>query len=276
MPRISGTVNGLAALWLAGGLAAALTLIPAQAAGAAGSATVSISATSDFAAVTGDTYVIYKGAKGTGTATLSGQVSGASSGDRLALYAKPFRAAAYAATGKSTKLTGASPESYSFKVKPTIATSYQVRVLTGSTLDASASVPVYVTEDLLVNFDGGKLKCHGSTCKLTLKAAVVLPASALRTEMRKHWYLYVGRLTKSGLPTVFILSTRSKASKPRKLNRSEYALVWTFVGPSEHHKLGYLPDACTRDTESVDGMGLPGHHHCGDHRVKASQAAYLG
>jgi hypothetical protein len=276
MPRILRTIKGLAAIGLAGGLTGAAALIPAQAASATDTVSVTVAAKSDFAAVTGDTYVAYKGAKGTGTATLSGQVSGASSGERLALYAKPFRAKSYKATGKPKTLTGVSPESYSFKVKPTIATSYQVRVLSGSTAEATASGRVYVTEDLLVNFKGGKIKCHGSTCKLTLKAAVAMPASAYRTESRKHWYLYVGRLTKTGLPNVFILSTKSKASKPHKLNRSEYAITWTFIGPSQHHKLGYLPDACTRDTESRDGMGLPGHHHCGDHRVPASEAAYLG
>ena len=36
-------------------------------------------------------------------------------------------------------------------------------------------------------------------------------------------------------------------------------------------KLNY----CTRDSESLDGLGLPGHHGCGDPTVSAS-APYLG
>jgi hypothetical protein len=275
MARMPRTFRLLTIAGLAGGLASAAAVIPAQAASTADSYGVTISARSDLPSVTGDTYVVYRGAKGTDAATLTGQVTGATSGDVVKLYARPFRTRSYKPTGKSKKLNGTSPQSYSFKVKPGIETRYQVRVLTGSTLDAAASTPVYVTEDL--TFAGAKLKCHGATCRLSLRLTLILPASALRTESRKHWYLYVGALTaKGGLPKYFVLSRRSKAAKAVKVNRHVYLVPVTFIGPSLHHKLGYIPDACTKDTESRDGMGLPGHHGCGKHRVKVSGLTYLG
>jgi hypothetical protein len=60
------------------------------------------------------------------------------------------------------------------------------------------------------------------------------------------------------------------------VNSHAYLVPVTFIGPSLHHKLGYIPDACTKDTESRDGMGLPGHHRCGKRRVKVSGLTYLG
>ena len=34
-------------------------------------------------------------------------------------------------------------------------------------------------------------------------------------------------------------------------------------------------DACSKDTEAEDGIGLPGHHGCGDERILDS-APYVG
>jgi hypothetical protein len=38
----------------------------------------------------------------------------------------------------------------------------------------------------------------------------------------------------------------------------------------------YVWEICTKDTEARDGLGLPGHHHCGDRSVRYSAQGYIG
>ena len=39
---------------------------------------------------------------------------------------------------------------------------------------------------------------------------------------------------------------------------------YSFPTPQAYH---YNWVTCSKDTEPVDGYGLPGHHHCGDRTI---------
>jgi hypothetical protein len=273
--RISGVWRGLAAVALAGGVAGAAA-IPAQAASATGSYSITIGAKSPNPKVTGDTFVTYKGGK-YASAKISGGISGAVSGDVAALLAEPFGATTFTATGKTDALTGIPTQAYSFPVTPKVATKYEVQVSTGSTVDqTSAVVTVYVTEGSAAG-SAPKTKCHGTTCTLTVKNYILLPASAYRTESRKRWYLYTLVYTRTAhLPKYIHLSTKSHAAKARRVNGGEYEVTTTYVGPEKHHTAWFYGLGCTKDTESTDGIGLPGHHRCGAKRIKLKGLEYLG
>jgi hypothetical protein len=273
--RISGVWRGIAAVALAGGIAGTAT-IPAMAASATGSYSITIRAKSTQPKVTGDTYVIYKGGTAA-AATISGNVSGAANGDVAALLAEPFGAKTFTATGQTITLDGTSPQTYSFSAAPKLATKYEVQVSTGTTVDqTSAPVAVYVTEKSKAG-PAAKTKCHGTTCTETVKGFILLPASAFRTESRKHWFLYTLVFTRTAhLPKYIHLSTKSHAAKARRVNNGEYEITVTYVGPEKHHVAWFVGLSCTKDTESADGMGLPGHHGCGAKRIKVKGLKYLG
>jgi hypothetical protein len=68
----------------------------------------------------------------------------------------------------------------------------------------------------------------------------------------------------------FYLSRKGRASKPRRIDAGAYAQTVTW-----HISLKAGPfwriDACARDTEARDGLGLPGHHGCGNRRIRWAQ-----
>jgi hypothetical protein len=55
------------------------------------------------------------------------------------------------------------------------------------------------------------------------------------------------------------------------------------LGVSASHRIflpfsawSYRYTACTKDTEAVDGFGLPGGHQCGDPTITLRPKTYLG
>jgi hypothetical protein len=53
----------------------------------------------------------------------------------------------------------------------------------------------------------------------------------------------------------------------------KYTITYSFTIGNHSFTPGF--NFCTKDTESKDGLGLPGSHGCGASRVPASQS-YLG
>jgi hypothetical protein len=257
----------------AGGLIAASGAIPAEAASAVGYG-ITIAAKVKHAPITNDKFVLYKGTHGYGSATIHGQISGATAGDIVTLQAKPFGAAHFAPVGTATLTTGSQP--YSFTVKPIVATAYEAQVTTGTHVDAtSATQTVYVL--LTARYTSSPPTCSPTKCTVSLKAYVNVPASAYKTESAKHTYLYVA-IGHPQLPKVLTLTTNGKVSRARKIKASEFELSLTWYIKSRN---GGLPqfaiNFCEKDTESRDGMSLPGHHGCGDRTVSVKQAnIYLG
>ncbi len=255
--------------------------MPAQAASPA-TYGVTISATSPnypgavHGKVLGFALVIYKDTKeNANTATVSGNVTGASSGDTATLLAKPFGAASFKpAPVQPVTLTGAPSQSLAFGVQPSVATTYEIQVTTGATVDAtSAHQTVYVTETGGINHL--KEKCHGLKCTITYRLYEILPSSGRITESKKHIYLYQMFFTGTTPAKSFTLATSATASKAVKINAGEFENVITFHVKFRNRTQHWLPASCTKDSENLDGLGLPGRHGCGAKRF-SSKAVYLG
>ncbi len=262
-----------------GGLAAGT--IPAQAQEAslrAYSATISATSPHALGAVHGkvDGYalVYYEVTyRKENTATISGAVTGAASGDVVTLLAEPFRAKAFAATG--TPITLSSPAAttpYSFAVRPSVATRYEIQVTTSGQVDVrSHTVTVYVSHS--VAYSKGHTKCTSTTCTFWWRNYIFVPPSAYRTEAAKHVYLYL-TVGYPRLPRYFTLSKTAWASKARKINSGEFEQKFTFYIKLRHDGAYWNTFYCLKDSETRDGLGLPGRHGCGDERIRSTRSYF--
>jgi hypothetical protein len=263
---------------VAGGLIAAGVAPAAQASPA--TVGVTISATSPHypgnvhGKVDGFALTIYKTSfRHYNTALISGTVTGALAKDTATLLAEPFGAKTFKPAAPPVTLSGAPSEPVSFNVVPSLATKYEVKVTTGTTIDAtSLAQTVYVTEGL--NATHSRKKCTRTVCTFTYRLFELMPRSAYNTEVKKHVYLYE-RVGYPKLPTFFSLSTSAKASKALKINAGEFERVLTFFIKLRRGGANWETSSCTKDTESRDGLGLPGHHGCGASRFSA-KTVYLG
>ncbi len=233
---------------------------------------ITIAAQSPFPKISGDTLVIYK-TTGYKTATISGTVTGAAaSGDVATLWSKPFGAKKFALTSSSAPVTTGAP-SYSFPVTPGQATAYEVQVTTGPTVDVtSTAVTVYVTEG--INLTGAHKKCSRTTCTFSYHVWELLPAAAYKTETHKKFYLYLA-VGYPNLPGRFTLDKGAKASKIKKIHSGEFEVTFTWYITLHRGTTEWNTAFCTKDTESKDGMGLPGHHGCGNKHI-STKAIYIG
>jgi hypothetical protein len=275
----------IAPIAVAGGLIASGTIPAAEASPAA--ATITIKATSpnypglrakDHGKVDGFAVTIYK-LGSAATAVISGTVMTTATNDMATLMAEPFGKTTFTAVGSPLALSPVSGvASYSFSVRPSLATHYFVQ-LSGTDTESSGKVPVYVSAGSVPSAKSNRIRCTAHRCVQTFKVFTKLPAKTLRTESRKHFYLYlaIGHLrgTKAILPKDYTLSTASHASKAKRVNSGEYVVTLTFIVPIRNSRTIWVPNACSKDTERQDGIGLPGHHGCGDRHVPRS-AIYLG
>jgi hypothetical protein len=220
------------------------------------------------------------------TATISGAVSGATSGNVAQLYAQPFpyKHAPAAVAGQQLVLDGSSSETYSFHAIPGIATRYSVEVLTSATattppLATSPSSMVYVaTDQWLTGFRTCNPPRRGQrpVCHQTVHVYTLVPASAYRTESRLKFYFYFAvALNASHIPAapiwVYLNRDVVKISAAKKISSHEFEQTVTLayrIGDHDAYSGNY--DFCSKSAEPSDGVNLPGHHHCGDKRVKAS------
>ncbi|HEY2551616.1 MAG TPA: hypothetical protein VGI64_13670 [Streptosporangiaceae bacterium] len=257
------------------GTAVAASAAPATA------ATVTIAAKSAFTPVTGDTFVEFLGSTTTDAATVSGTVTGATIGDSLTvtLLAGKFGAASPTATSEHvTTVPSSGTASYSFTVRPGLRTSYEVRVTDASgTVGTSGVKTVYVVSPASLS---GNTRCTRPVCHIALKVSVKVPISAYATEAAKHFYLYSRLfLAKHGEPAppkLLELNSAATASKPVKLHTYEFArtIRFTFrIGEQDGYR--WAVNFCTQDSETKDGVGLPGRHGCGNHWISADPD-YLG
>jgi hypothetical protein len=267
---IAATVCGLTA-------ATAATAGPALATQAA--PTVSINVSSPIGKITNDVLVAFEDGKFS-VATISGSVSGATSGEVAALYAQPFpfKSAPAAVAGQTTTLTGAASQAYSFSASPSVATKYTVEVLPSSTSTTAAVVSaakiVYVVTNQTVTGGGA---CARPECHLTFKVTTELPASAYKTEAAKKWYFYFGvKFSATGKPAPkFLYLTKATISKAKKVSSTAFERTITYSFRVGDHGYHWEINFCSKDTESKDGINLPGHHSCGDKKISA-KTIYLG
>jgi hypothetical protein len=263
----------------AGGLLAATGTMPAEAASIS-TYSISIHAKNPhYVNVGGDTFVVYDWT-GLQNATISGTVSGATSGDVLTLLAEPFHATHYSQVGTPATITSAT-QNYSFSVRPTLETKYEVQVTTGTTVDVTSKVqPVYVA--LFQNpYHFAYTKCTRTACTFVVNTKTHVPASAYRTETTKHWYLYLGVNRSNGTPSkkppkYLSLWKASSVSKVKRLSSTSFEVTFSYrIGFDGKRTFLPFPSFCTKDALTKDGIGLPGHHSCGAKRIR-SNIAYLG
>jgi hypothetical protein len=275
----------IAPVAVAGGLVAGVPAIQAATASTA-AASITISATSphypglphkDHGLVDGHAVVIYKDTtKSANKAVVSGKVTTVSTAnDTATLLAKPFGATAYKATGTPVTLTpnSAGVARYSFNVTPSVATSYKVQ-LSGTDTFASPVVTVYVTAS--DSTSKPSQKCTRTRCTFSFRFFTYVPTSqAYKTESGKHWYLYLAVWYGTRLPKDYTLSKTAVASKVKKVNGREFEHKFTYYIPLRNGGANWSVQACVKDTESKDGLGLPGHHGCGAKHVSRT-TLYLG
>jgi len=243
--------------------------------------TVSIHATSNFPAVTGDVYVSYLNA-GDGQALITGSVTHARAGEVIRLYAQSFPFNRRGTRVQQQQLISSGTDPYTFEVKPRTATRFTVRLFrrrsSASPLAVSGTRAVYVVDG---GHTGRPQRCSRPTCQQHIKVTIQVPANAVRTEEAKHWFVYIGvRLGRRGGPTPkapkwLRLDSQATASAPVNLSRNSYEVTLSFSFQIGNDSYSWRWTACTQDSESRDGTGLPGHHSCGNAKVRAS-ISYLG
>jgi len=265
-------------LALAGGAAIAVQLTAVTPARAA-TPTITIAATSKIGPVTGYILVAYGGADA--SARIHGTITGATAGDVASLYAQPFPYEKPPAPVGSTTLGAAGAGAYSFTVKPTLATRYQVKLFAGpSTTTPLATSPtqnVYVTSG---GYYTSAIVCI-SACSVTSHVFWRVPSSALQFEMSKHVYVYFGitfpPISAPKPPEwLYLNAGHAKVTRAKRISADEFETTVTFSYKESGNSSGYPAWlVCDKDTVAKDGMGLPGHHGCGSSRVRRT-VAYLG
>lgn len=256
--------------------------VPSSAAAspAAGPA-VSIHATSNFKAVTGDVYVSYLNG-GDGQAVITGTATHARAGEIIRLYAQAFPFNKRGTRVQQQQLISNGSNPYTFEVKPRIATRFTVRLFrrrgSAQPLATSGTRAVYVVDG---GHTGKPQRCSRPTCNQHIKVTIELPASAVRTEEAKNWFVYIGlHVGRRGgpnpkAPKWMRLDSQATASAPVNLSHNSYEVTLSFSFSIGNNPYSWRWTACTQDSESKDGTGLPGHHSCGNAKVRSS-ISYLG
>jgi hypothetical protein len=282
--RIAPIAFIVAAVIIVAGLVAGLLV------GLRGSATpkptgVNIAASSGTTPETGGIWIVY-GLGNLSRARIHGDIRGAVSGEVARLYAQPFPFnAAPAPAGTPVRLhpSGkAGTAGYSFQATPNLATRYRVEVFQNSLattpLARTATTTVYVASGFSPT--SKTVPCRHPVCQQTISGDVLVPASAMGTEIAKTVYAYFAvNLAKSGTPaspTMLQLGAGDPTIRTKQLSATEYQIAITFhfsVGKTGGYNWGW--NACTKDTEAQDGIGLPGSHGCGDKTIP-NQASYVG
>ena len=262
---------------------------------------VRIAAASGVAPLTGDDYVVYHSGRDS-SARLHGTVPGASRGEVAGLYAQPFPYDHPPARAGSVVLDGTSHgAAYAFTVTPGLATRYHVELFPGRSvatpLARSPTLTLYVAKDVV---SGALPACHQVLCEPVVHLHVFVPASAMGPELRKRWLTYSGLAVAKSLAAAQAARAKSaggtsaggtsaggtpprrlvlgegqpKISPPYRISATEFGvdIFYLFaVGPDRY---SFRFAACTPDTETQDGLGLPGRHGCG--AKITTPGSYLG
>lgn len=221
--------------------------------------------------VSGFTWVYYKPAADS-AATVSGTAINVSTGDTVTLYAAPFGAKTLTATGKPVTLTADNlgNASFSFTVHPSRETKYEAEVTQDSLHATSTAQAIYVTRGFADNHF--TQSCRHDHCTASYRFYVEIPASAYKSEFKKHWYLYFAAAANQ--PATYPLS-KTASAKNHKVNAGEFYALFTFRWKTKHPSLATWRFGCIKDTESSNGIGLPGKHGCGNKKLSTT-LPYVG
>ena len=230
----------------------------------------------------GDAYVTYdpEGLPSGPGAFLSGGIEHAAAGEVVRLYAQQFPyASPPTLVGSVTLKPVHGGAVYSFTVTPTLATRYQVRLLRSSAattpLATSGMKTVYVIDGtrLYYNPDSdpinmGLCPFGESPCAARYPITVYVPPPALLTEMSQPKYLY--RSLDGG---TYQLAENATFSAPQRVGDNAYEVV-VSLSPGGDIGPGFF--LCIKQTEAVDGIGLPSPPACGSGSLPESSLTGLG
>jgi hypothetical protein len=242
---------------------------------------VNIHATSNYPTVNGLVYVAYLNGID-GNVVITGQVRNAKPGEIIRLYAQSFPYRKPPEREQTQSLLTAGTDPYTFTATPRQATRFSVKVFRS----ANASKPLAQSGTHIVYVaDGGAaskpVQCGRPVCRQAIHVTINLPASAVTEEMAKKWFVYLDvRLGRPGgpkpsAPKWLYLDGKASVTAPRQVSRNSYKLTISFSFRIGNDRYNWEWNACTQDSEGSDGVGLPRHHGCGDHKVSAN-ATYLG
>ncbi|MGO9080236.1 MAG: serine/threonine-protein kinase [Streptosporangiaceae bacterium] len=271
------TLTGIGALAVAV-IVAVVVLVAARGHGSAG---FPIAAQSSFPPVTGDVFVVYHGGTDA-SARIHGEINGAASGETARLYAQqfPYKSAPSPA-GSVVLHPGGATAKYAFQVTPSLATRYKVELFRSRTattpLESSATSTIYV---IVTGRSGADQTCSRPVCHETFHIRVFVPASALKTEISMQWYPYFGLnlapAQPPAQPTLLLLGAGGPhVSKAQRISPGEFDRTITFSFPIGNHAYSWNWTTCSKDTEALDGIGLPGRHGCAAKHARASATALV-
>jgi serine/threonine protein kinase len=246
------------------------------------SLSVGIAASSALPPAAGDdVYVRYR--DGTqASARISGQVSGAKTGEIARLYAQPFpyHNAPVPAGSLPLHPDGATA-SYTFTVTPTLATRYQVKLFKNAAaakpLVGSRPTTIYVA---VGGITGNAHKCRRPLCREKFHVRILVPPAALATEIAQRWHPYFAlrHAPAQQPPTPQLLALgagRARLSKPHRISGGEFGFTVAFSFPAGQRGYSWNWTACTTTREDSDGIGLPGPNGCGSNRIWVSAPGLL-
>lgn len=283
--RIAPVAFTVAAVVIVAGLVAGFLVVLRGGGGIPRPAATKIAASSGTSPQAGDVWTVY-GLGNLAGASIHGSIRGALSGEVARLYAQPFPfTAAPVRVGPAVRLHPggkANAAGYSFRATPGLATRYHVEVFQ----DSSATTPLASTATRTVYVASGfsptskVVPCRRPVCQQTISGDVLVPASAMSTEISKPVQAYFGlSLARSGTPAqpaTLELGGGNPTVRTKLLSATEYQIAVTFhfsIGKTGGYSWDW--NACTKDTEAQDGIGLPGSHGCGDKTIP-DRVSYIG
>ena len=204
------------------------------------------------------------------TAQISGTTADGQAGTDLELQQSvfPFNAE-FSSVGQTTTGAGGA---YSFTTKPSVATRYRV-VLASDATSTSKAVTVYVAAHWI---NHSTRSCSGFSCT---KHSRTRSSSRRRSPSVKLGNARTSTSASATAPNPRRPPASSwfKTGRLRHLHGARYGTGFrvTFSTPQAYY---YEWAICTKDTETKDGLGLPGHHHCGAPSIRNSaiRKGYLG
>ena len=240
---------------------------------------IAIDAESRLAKVAGTyVYVGYRSGRDA-SAQISGEIQGVSSGQVAKLYAQQFPFDSLPSEVSSQTLSppgSATTADYAFTVTPSLETRYTVKVFgsakSTNVLATSQVSTVYVTG---WTFSSQDVRCERPVCHEHFTIKVQVPPEAIDSEIAKAWYPYFGiRLGPDKAPPapkVQVLNAAgASVSSSHKISADTYQLTIDFSFTIGNKAYSWNWSACSRDTVDQNGLGVPGHHGCGDARIRTS------
>jgi hypothetical protein len=129
---------------------------------------------------------------------------------------------------------------------------------------------VYVSVD---ENPGSTQGCNATACSESAEVTYTAPPSALKTEMSKAPFLYFGVNLLPGKkippdPKWLLLGTgHGVVLETQQMSATVFQILVSFSFTPGKESWNATYAVCIKETLATDGVGLPGHHSCGNQRI---------